>query len=202
LNLHGFCKQRLSTSIFIQPFFVFINISIKGDLMKKLLGCFLCVMLLFALATTATADMLVPDGSSIWDNPDNLPNSSIGLEQDWLNSLLGNPDPPVELLYIDEDPSDGWQPPADWAYAVLKYGIGQAPYSFEHWAIVDDGDGILQLGDVGSNPDGGRYILDFHALSHVSYDAPAPESATILLIGIGLVGLAGLGRKRLKKGLF
>lgn len=165
--------------------------------MKKLLGCFLCLMLMVFLAAPAAADTLVldfdgPTTGAYWVGNDtngiDLFNSSIAAEETWLNALTGST---VDLVYKDENSSDGWTPPADWTYAVLKYGNGQKPNGYEHWAIMDDGDGILELGDVN---------LTYHALSHISYDSsPVPEPTTMLLLGGGLVGLAGFGRKKFKK---
>ena len=159
--------------------------------MKKLLGCFLCVMLLGFLAAPAGADILVPDpnGPSLLpNNPQNLPNSGWATEEAWLNDLLGNPTTPVKLLWEDDNGSDGWQAPSNWTYAVLKYGAPQAPDAgLDHYAIYnDDGGGIDFAG------------LSTHALSHVRYDS-VPEPATMLLLGTGIFGLALFGRQRFKK---
>lgn len=95
--------------------------------MKKLLVAFLGIMLLFAFSTPAGASVLVadldpPDYNSLyWSGKDinsagNLNNSGLMTEETWLNYLLGysegNPNW-VDLVYKDEDSSDGWDPPAN-----------------------------------------------------------------------------------------
>jgi hypothetical protein len=181
--------------------------------MKKLLGCFLCVMLMVFLAAPAAAltsyvvDLdLDPTGdinNALWGgddtNGDTLGNSSLANETLWLNALRGVYDS-SDSNWVDlidkNDPYDGSYNPTVSTYAVLKYGNGQAPGGESHWAVYFDGIGTFDIFNVSGLPAG--ITLGDHALSHIAYSA-VPEPATILLLGSGLVGLAGFGRKKFKK---
>jgi len=182
--------------------------------MKKLLGSFLCVILMGFLASPATAlttyvvdidnQPLTGDVNVLWGgvsdtNGDTLSNSSLASETLWLNALRGfydsNDSNWVDLI-DKNDPYDGSFNPTAPTYAVLKYGNGQAPGGESHWAVYFDGNGTFDIFNVSGLPAG--ITLGDHALSHISYNA-VPEPTTMLLLGAGLVGLAGFGRKRFKK---
>jgi len=171
-----------------------------GDAMKKLLGCFLCVMFLACLVTPAVADTLVPDivppTLPGYTNPQWFSPTNPDEEEAWLEGLLGliYDDPSVEFIQKDEtgDPLD--VVPSSWTYAVLKYGVGKPEDTNpDHWAIMDDGDFDLELGDISGLPTGG--------LSHVSYftGQSVPEPATMLLFGSGILFVGLFGRKRFKQ---
>lgn len=145
-------------------------------------------------ASPAVADLLVidtdpPDSDS---NPERLSNSGQATETAWLQGLLGGT--AVFFVSKDEDSNPLDEVPSNWTYAVLKFGVGGPPTP-DHWAIWDNNNNdILEYGGLG---------LPTQGLSHVTYFSTTPvpsvpEPATMLLLSMGLIGLAGYGRKRFK----
>jgi hypothetical protein len=159
----------------------------------KNLVLFLAV--LFCLASPAVADMLVQDVDppNSDTNPQWLSNSGEATETAWLQGLVGS-GTTLYLLSKDEDSNPLDEVPANWTYAILKFGVGRPSDSNpNHWAVWDNNNNdILDLSGLG---------LPTNGLSHVSYygPSPVPEPATMILLGIGLIGMAGFGRRKFNK---
>jgi hypothetical protein len=185
--------------------------------MKKLLGCFLCLMLL-AFGAQAHALSITPATSPMWSGNDT--------SQSVIDGIIGPIISPAVLLY-NADPSSGESGALAGSYSTAFNGdLSGATISYDggdwvgppSYLLVKDGNHApaWYLFDLGPNPPitgldwNGKDDLvlsgfwpDGGAISHVTLygTQSVPEPMTMLLLGSGIFGLAlfGRGRKTFKR---
>jgi hypothetical protein len=187
------------------------------------LGVFLCVLLLFT--APANALLIDPADPSLIINEDYFTGNENDMRdiRDAIGEIfesLGLDLDPKEPLYkseVDDGSEEGplagsydtkyFDEPDDPSAATIRYVGGQYVGS-PAWLLVKDGDQIpawylFDLTALGWDGMEDLVLEGFWpnqgAISNVSLYGTVPEPATMLLLGTGLIGLAGLGRKKFFK---
>jgi PEP-CTERM motif len=184
--------------------------------MKRLLGCFLCVMLLIFGSSTGAFAIAFPSNYAYVGGTPDLTDPPLSILQNdkqpnvqWLvtndpNNVLSST---VQALTLTEltkiEFGDGASSSGTWNsfptpinFFSLKAGSGKSGGGFALYYIDEPGGVTSGVWDTSWNL-GGKDI------SHITLwdtgNNPVPEPTTMLLFGAGLVGLAGFGRKKFKK---
>lgn len=133
------------------------------------------------------------------------------VELNWVNLKLGTSYASSEYWKTDEQPDftqveDGSGFVADvYAFALLHQPdyfvikVGASPGEPTHYLF--DNDPMLDWGVINFGLAELADIQNIDAVSHwgEAGGTPVPEPATMLLLGTGLIGLVGIGRRKFKK---
>ena len=178
--------------------------------MKKFLMFLCAVTLVLGLVGSASAvpytdiynaGNLYMSGHSVWTHDDDDSISwTFDITDDGFNPTTQDvTSAEVELNFQDDSRHDWWE------FASLSVGDNSFVWEVNSGDISYTLTSLMTLSDTGQvdatlTARGGDFFFNSATLTAEATDAaPVPEPSTILLMGIGLLGLVGYSRKRSKK---
>jgi len=192
--------------------------------MKKFLALSILVFFIVLLFASSGWCLTIGAGTNVGGLDDffagtkTLANSSESTEEAWIQTVTGDStleytqydSVPVSLSQTNEDASAyAFELNGEPDYFLVKWGDGgdpdgSGPLQYVAWTLWSNNNlksfAVFDTADPGLLLDGNWVIKNIGAFSHYGETgaAPVPEPSTILLMGLGLVGLAGIGRKKIK----